>query len=188
MDDPRIKTLAFIEEKILRATYTKPQLIRRIRVLKDFLSFSLYEHPESRQNPLQKQVDDYLALQQLAHSADSSHFREREWLISLGQDFYNQITPALFTELCENFEKSLKNIQDFVLYIPTELPEKEQFLIGEWFKNNIDPKLIFEIRIDPDLVGGCVLSYKGMYRDYSLRSTLAQSRQVILDNLRAFKK
>jgi len=187
MNDQKPDLLAFLKGKILQETYTRPQLIRRIRVLRDFLSFSLYEHPESRQNPIQKQVDDYLALRQVKMPNDNSGFREKDWLASLGQDFYNQVNPELFARFFSELDESMKSAEPVILYIPVELSDRDLAQIGSWFKHNVSVGIILETRMDPNLIGGCALTYQGIYKDFSLRRNIAENHQVILDNLRSLK-
>jgi hypothetical protein len=51
--------------KLISTTFTKPQLIRRIRVLKDFVFFRLFNlTPEQLKLPLDKQIQLFLALHQ----------------------------------------------------------------------------------------------------------------------------
>jgi F0F1-type ATP synthase delta subunit len=38
-----------------------------------------------------------------------------------------------------------------------------------WVEKNVGAGIIFDIKVNPDLIGGIVLSWEGKYRDYSLR-------------------
>lgn len=44
--------------------------------------------------------------------------------------------------------------------------------MGDWVKDNIGGDVVLELEIDPSLIGGAQVSFNGVFRDYSLKSSL----------------
>lgn len=109
-----------------------------------------------------------------------------KWLQTLGDQFFVNFTKTNSTFELEKLGEDLKKIPVLTIYIPFETPEAESQRLGTWLKTNIEPSVIFETRIDPDLIGGSALSWKGIYKDYSLRQTLSERRSEILGTFKEF--
>ncbi|HSA83492.1 MAG TPA: F0F1 ATP synthase subunit delta [Patescibacteria group bacterium] len=69
-------------------------------------------------------------------------------------------------------------------------------LLAEWFLLNLKKQVVFDISVDPNLIGGAAITFEGKYVDYSIRpaftkivtevitktSTLAQNRAPVIQN------
>ncbi len=108
------------------------------------------------------------------------------WLQSLGNGFFKQFTSTNATIILSKLEDELKQLPVLIVYVPFEMPETEFFRLGNWLKTNLGSNFIFETRIDPDLIGGTALSWKGIYKDLSLRETLLENRNQILESFKEF--
>lgn len=182
MDDTQIN-------KLLAETYTKAQLLRRLRVLKDFVDFRLFNlTPDQTKLPLQVQIDLFLALHQKDLIELNLLRQEGHWLMSLGQEFFSQFNLDNHTQNVRTLEQFADQISPIIVYLPVELPEKNQLELGSWFKQNLNLKQIFEIQFDGNLIGGCALSFNGTYKDYSLKSKIDQNKDKIISSLKEFKR
>ena len=76
-----------------------------------------------------------------------------------------QESEKFLNQLLEEVKK-MKKIKLTISFIPQDqLIEKLSF----WAKNNFSEKVIFELTVDPKIVGGAiVISPEGEYKDYSL--------------------
>lgn len=176
-------------QKILTETLTKPQLFRRLRVLKDLINFMLFKlSPEETSLSVDKKIQLFLALHQHDILELNLLRQEGSWLTSLGDDFYQKFNRDNLTRIFESLEKELAETKHIILYLPTEIPEASQMAIGQWFKTNVGVDTTFETKFDANLIGGCAISYNGMYRDYSLRAKIETNKQSILDSLKTFSK
>lgn len=75
-------------------------------------------------------------------------------------------------EFLKALTRELSNLK--TLRITTSLRLNRGILenISKWIKTNVDPNLILEIEVDPSIIGGMVIEYKGIYKDYSLSRRL----------------
>lgn len=84
----------------------------------------------------------------------------------------------------KNFEKLnsfLKLLRERLISLPEihfevafELPKDTILKISNWFEEKIGKKFIFDFRINPKIVGGAVIEYKGKILDFSLRKEIGK--------------
>lgn len=155
-----------IFSSILANTYTLSRLNHRLHILKDYLLsqlFSFGNQPKSAE----------LAEEDLA------------WLRSLGHDFYQQFNKNNVYEVFAGMEGEKKNIPTLIMYLTFEPSEAQIQELGSYARGNFFPNIIIETKLNPELIGGCVLIWKGVLQDYSIREKINQKREVILAD---FKK
>ncbi len=70
----------------------------------------------------------------------------------------------------------IKAIEPLYFYLPFELPEEEILKISSKLRRDYGKQFLIETRVDPQLLGGCALSYKGVYKDYSLKDRLNKTK------------
>ena len=54
-------------------------------------------------------------------------------------------------------------------FLPTPSFIKE---LSDWLKRNLKRKVLLDVEVNPAIVGGAILEYKGKYLDLSLRREL----------------
>ena len=72
------------------------------------------------------------------------------------------------------------------LYLPVQLTAKQMMPISSWAREEIAPGLLFEIEIDPAVVGGCAFVYRDIHFDWSLKRYLTAKRGLITSLLNAY--
>ncbi len=72
----------------------------------------------------------------------------------------------------------------FFVFIPDN-SQVEGF--GKWLREHLkNPELLFDVKIDSSLIGGCAISYKGVYRDYSLKARIAANKANLMEEFRGY--
>jgi len=110
--------------------------------------------------------------------------KEQAWIESLGIENLKAFTTLNINEKLEQLDQQLKKLQPITIYIPFDLPEEEVNNLGKWVRTNFGSSTIIEIKFDGNLIGGSAISWKGNYRDFSLRAMLEQSQTEIIQNLK----
>lgn len=149
--------------KFLEQSYYKGQITRRFNTLKGLLQNKFFNSPLSQINP-----------------------EDSAWLSSLGEDFLKNFTKLNVYSALTKLEKDIKSLLTLTIYIPFEMPEGEKDKLGSYLRENFKKELIFEIKLDPNLIGGAAISWKGVYKDYSLRSRIEQNHDRVLSSLKSF--
>ncbi|MDO8618932.1 MAG: hypothetical protein Q7R49_03210 [Candidatus Daviesbacteria bacterium] len=147
--------------KFLERNYYRGQINGRLNVLKNYLQKQFFNSPQSQTST-----------------------EDSEWLKSLGEDFFKNFTTLNVYQVLSKLEKDIKLLQTLTIYVPFEMPDGEKDKLGLWLRGNFKKDLIFEIKLDPALIGGTALSWKGIYRDYSLRAKIDQNHEAILSSLK----
>lgn len=150
---------------ILKETYTLNQLKHRLSMLK--LKFLQYFFGTEKKQSLLSESD-------------------LMWLKSLPPDFSKSINQDNVYTVFEDLEKKINSMSVLTMYLTFEPDELSLTQIGEMTRKTFSNlTLILDIKYDPRLLAGAALSFKGMYRDYSLRSRIEERKLAILQS---FKK
>ncbi len=110
------------------------------------------------------------------------------WLLSLGQAFYKEFTRDNVYQKLRSIEETIVKTKPLVLYLSFDIPDSEVDKLGTWFRQNSQSNIFFDIRFDPNLLGGCAMSWHGVYKDYSLRSRIEMNKDKILGNIKSLTK
>ena len=151
-------------DTFLANTYSTQQIRKRLQALKTALASRFFGGTE-----------------------ESILLEEKNWLETLPQSFFQQFSESKMNDQLAQLEKELQGLATIIIYIAFEISEAEINALGVWIKKNIHPQRIFEIKIDPNVIGGCAFSWKGLYKDYSLRSKIELHREDILTDIKNFQ-
>lgn len=161
----------FLSE-ILKDTFTLDSFKKRFLVLKLILQKKIYNSEES------KESED---------SPDKS--KDEEWAESFDKKLLNQVTNENFksiTEYVNQYIEGASLLSIYFVFIPDGAQIKE---IGEWLRKNLNnPNLIFDVKVDPGLIGGCAIAYKGVFKDYSLKARIEGNKEKLMEEFRKYFK
>lgn len=76
------------------------------------------------------------------------------------------------SNLLKELEDELKKISKFSITMAFKYDAGFAESLFLWVQKNMPGKYLLEFSYDPEIIGGCVLSYDGHYKDYSLRKEL----------------
>lgn len=171
-------------EQLAEHMYTKDEFLRTLELLKEFIASHLFTvHKHHDEGRISTQLKEFFASRKAGGYDIERSVREEGWMRSLGEDFFAQFTPQNASKFFSEAEDYLQGVPLVTVSLARAIPEKQQEEIGKWIKKNVGPTVLYEIRIVPDLLGACTLSYKGLSKDYSLQSRLASQRKSIAAQL-----
>lgn len=157
-------------ETILATSYSKVDLHRRIRLWREYLEQAYFGKGKKQI------IKSFL-------ERESVTAQDRKAIESWGEEFAKSFTKETAYELTDILTESIKNLPLVNLYVPYEPTEKDVDRFGEWFRENIDKYILLDIHVDASTFGGCAFAVDGVYKDYSLRSRLAECTPQIHDIL-----
>lgn len=82
----------------------------------------------------------------------------------------NSALADFFTLLADHVSK----LPIATISLAFEPTEKILRSLSEWFTLNINRQVLFDIKIDPDLLAGAAITYNGKYFDFSVKSQFDQ--------------
>ena len=81
----------------------------------------------------------------------------------------------------ENWKKELENLKSIKLTLAYEPTRTNILTFSNWTKKNVAEDVILDINIDPKLVAGAQIVWKGKYQDYSKSKTVYADLQRLLN-------
>lgn len=176
-----------LTKTLLATTYTKAQSLRRLRLIQDFLNYWVFTPHD--QNEANQKITEFITNETNITPAD------QQWAIQFFTDFVARVGDLSDqmhrTQILSTLEAAQNNIaktEILKLYIPFDMPGDQLLRLGQWVKTNISPLVLMEIHYNGALLAGCAMSWKGVYRDYSLGGKVAQNRAEIIQSLTTFKR
>lgn len=148
---------------ILKDTYALSQLKHRLRILK----YSLLKAFFGGENP--------------AYSPQELH-----WLKSLPDNFYYKFNKDNVYQIFTEIEKEINKLKILTMYLTFEPDEITLTQLGTYVRNNFGQTFLLDIKLNPSLIAGTALAWKGVYKDYSLRSQLQARKEELLAEFKKF--
>lgn len=103
-------------------------------------------------------------------------------------DWLATITPENFPTFVERLREWVVTIPAFVVYVPVELPPNALRDLTQLLRDAKGEDWLLEIKIDPNVIGGCAFIVDDVYHDYSLHGRLQQQPEIISEILDVYDK
>lgn len=158
---------------ILKETYSLSQLKHRLRILKSNLLQTFFgeTHLEGGPGLLPGGISP----------------EDLNWLKSLPREFYQKFTRDNVYKIFSDLDDTAHNLKILTLYLSFEPDNGALSQIGSSARSTFGlPALLLDIKLDPSLIAGTALSWKGVYKDYSLRWQLALKKRELWAEFRKF--
>lgn len=106
--------------------------------------------------------------------------------IEINQNHLKFINKDNVYQVFDDLEKEIAKFIPLTIYLTFEPDEATLTQIGQYGRKIFGPSLLFDVKYDPRLIAGAALVWKGVYRDYSLRSKIEERKMLILDTFKKF--
>lgn len=148
---------------ILKDTFSQVQLKHNLIILRAFLSQKIFGG-EGNFSP-----------------------EDLNWLNSLPASLYQQFNSQNAYQLLGQMEAEIKKITPLVLCLAFKADENaiSQICLNAR-KTFQKPDLVLDVKFNPLLIAGCSLSWKGIYKDYSLKAKIDERKDEILQSFKEF--
>lgn len=148
---------------IIASSLTQNEILERIQLLKDALERKMFgADPSSEQDPLSSPAN-------------------REWLNGFDPRLLEGITKNNIDTVVAKLVEAVKGITPLVVFLPFEIPRPELARFITSLRQNYGPNLMVEIKLDPNLIAGAALVWKGVYKDYSIHQRISDNRNQIIE-------
>lgn len=147
---------------ILTDTYTLTQLKHRLTVLKMYLLDTFFAGQKQQIAPW-----------------------DLNWLKTLPPTFWQQFNKENVYHIFTKLEEEIKLKPILTMYLTFEPDQSTTSQIGTSVRKNFGPVLL-DIKFDPNLIAGTALVWKGIYKDFSLKSKIEQRKEEIIQSFKKF--
>jgi|GEM_PF-1730495 len=79
---------------------------------------------------------------------------------------------TLFQAFLEKLHQQISSFSVFQLTIAFDPNDSTLDVLSLWVKTNISPLTVLDVVCNPHILGGAIISYKGIYKDFSLKRKL----------------
>lgn len=178
-----------IEEKILneilKTTYTADSFKKRFQAMRMMLSGQIYSGGREEK----KEDEDAQSHIEHGKKETSSEAKAQKWLKGFDKNLLDGITSSQFSAMSEHIDHYISTLNPLTIYF-VFLPDEDQVAeMGGWLRKSMNnPRLIFNVKVDPNLIGGCAIVYKGVYKDYSLRAKISANKEKLIEEFRKYFK
>ena len=148
---------------ILKDTYSLSQLKHRLSVLKTSLEQTFFGGEEK-----------------ILNQAD------QVWVKSLPTGLLQNFDKNNIVTIFEDLKKGINKLQILTIYLSFDPDEAAISQIGEFAKKTFQTPHLLDIKYDPGLIAGCSLVWKGIYKNYSLKSKIDEKKLEVLRSFQAF--
>ncbi len=71
----------------------------------------------------------------------------------------------------------IEKLPKVIITLAILLTKEEVRRLGQWFRRNVDPQILLEIRQDHKIIGGCQIIWQGFEGDFSLRRKFEKAKR-----------
>lgn len=153
---------------LLKTSYTRAQVAKNLGLLRDFLQYWLFNNLDLK----------------VAMTEYTKNNLQSSILSNLPEEFYHQFNKTNVTEILKDLETKFGQIKTLTICLPLELPESEINELGIHLRSTFQTPMLIEFKLDPSLIAGPALIYNGVYKDYSIKTKIAQNRSLIIETLK----
>ena len=164
---------------LLKKTYTKNDLHRRLRLMQECLETVVYDEPEQiRITPAHVRRERFI--KEKAQAEDAAVLFDLDSTIWEGFNAKNLVSSI------KALQSEIEQLPVITLYVPVHFTDVQLAPIGEWARSNVASGMLFEVEVEPSVVGGCSFVYNGRHFDWSLRRYLRAQRGLVTSLLNAY--
>lgn len=156
-------------------TYTVADMRRRLGLLRECVNRSLFSD---------QTIDPVVTFTATlaAHGREEDVVAVTAW----GDQVMSRLTVATMQQQMAALQAAVDALPVMTLYIPVSFPESELALIAAWCREAIAPDLLFAVRIDPKVAGGCAFVWNNNYYDFSFTALSKKQPHIITRKLNAY--
>jgi len=153
-------------DTILASTYVKADMLRRLRIIREYLEQRFFTPGEKKDLP------SFMADQQV--SAE-----EQTVITEWGNEFFTSFTKENTYDYLERITNRVKDLPTVNMYVPIEPDSGLTVKVGHWVREKVDKNALVEFHVDISAFGGCAFAWNGAYYDYSLTHYMHKKTDAI---------
>ncbi len=158
-------------------TYTRSGMTYAIGLIKSLVEFCFFtEHLEK----INKEAIAFFLKEQNEREDGKNVF-----LKSLPESFWGALTKENFYDTLNMFTKKSEELPTLYLTVSTTLSEENIEEIGKWSRREINPSLMLDIKVEPDVSVGCKLVWNDQLHDFSISHYLEEHKTELHQQLSA---
>lgn len=111
---------------------------------------------------------------------------DKIWLEKIIKEIEKKITKDNLAQTISQLEEQSAKIKPLSLFVPLIIPALELEKLGKRVRADFGEKLVLDIRLDPLVIAGAAVAFKGVYKDYSVAQKIKDNRETILASFQTY--
>ena len=148
---------------ILKNTYTLSQFRKRLKL-----------------------IDSYFQQKFFQGLGEPLTAEDAQWFNSLPKSFSDNFTKDNLSEIINKLTETINTMPILTIFLTFEANDKILDQIGPKVRTTFGNNFLIDIKYNPNLIAGCALSWKGIYKDYSLQAIIEERKLAILQSFKKF--
>lgn len=161
-------TLEDIQKMILKNTYTKSDILRRIRLTREYEEYFFFMMRGEGGS-----LTEFFTMKKVSMD-------DRKCMGEWEESFFTTMSKDTMYKTFHALEEWLNDTEVFNLYVSFDPNPEEIMQFATFLRESISPTLVLDVHTDKTLLGGCSFAYKGIFHDFTLRYWMLKSRDDIL--------
>ena len=157
--------MAEILNTILIDTFTLTQLKHRVRILRGYLLKIFFNTQDENET---------------ISAADLN------WLKTLPENFYQNFNKDNVYSQFESLNQQISKLTPLTIYLTFDPDDEAAADIGQFARKTFDSLMLLDTKKNQDLIAGCAIIWKGVYKDYSLKAQIEEKKEQILSNFKKY--
>lgn len=158
--------LNFLHSTIAKIAYTQEEALRILRFMREYLEEYFFSKPDLT-------IESFLS----SHTISE---RDKELLSSLGQIFFVNFTRVNFYQILKDLRIQIEKDPIVTVYVPVGIDEENTKKLALWFKENLSPSALMDLKVDDKLVAGISFVWNGIKHEYSFKMLFDRKKEEIL--------
>jgi len=162
-------------QAICATTYTVADMRRRLGLLQEGAEVALFNN----------QTTDVAAA---IKTAITNRGKESDVVVMMEWEdaMFAQFTASNIRKRITALQQAVDALPIMTLYIPVAFPKKDLAAMAMWCREECAPQLLFDVRIDPKVAGGCAFVWNGTYHDFSFTAQSKKYPGIITEQLHTY--
>lgn len=149
---------------LLKDTYTLSQLKHKLKIIKSQLSQKFFGGG---------------ALEPLTP-------KDSTWFSALPENFLGEFNKDNLSLILTYFSNQINKMETLTIYLSFDAGGDILDQIGIKTRTTFGKIMLLDVKYNPALIAGCAISWKGIYKDYSLHSRIGERKLAILQSFKKF--
>jgi hypothetical protein len=167
-------------EYFISNTYTTTLLQKRFGFLQKSLEVILYTvSTEETAHTVHEKF--------LSQVRENSTEPETTFFTSIPPELINSVTTKNLHVVLSQLQKEIDSYPTTILYVPTAFTDDAVALLEVWARKELKRELLFDIHVDPSMVGGCGFVHNDVYHDYALPHFMKREPGIVTQLLSSYE-
>jgi hypothetical protein len=164
---------------IAEHAYRRSDVAYRLSLVREFLEYIFFTKRETGAN---KENVEAFIVETKKPAADATFLR------ALPPTFLSAFTQESFYSLIDQCAEAANHMKTLSLSVPVSFTPADIEVLGTWVQKEVEPHVLIDVDVDPDIIVGCRIGWENRLHDYSFDHFFSGCEAALSERLKGLKK